>query len=267
MIENIIEFYNVYNDTLGPALRSEKEPVMSENTFVPLYQQIKDDIKSAIEHGKYKPKEQIPTEPELSAEYSVSRVTVRRAVEELCSEGYLVKQQGRGTFVSAPRIHRKFSVSNQVVSFTKTCREYGMLAGAKVAERKIVPVREDEKAFWGCGDDALLLYIQRIRTADGQPVFLENLFMLYHDFKSLMQADWENQSVFELMASVSGYRVAAASRRTIEAVRATSEQSSLLNVPVGEALLHLNCYFVDRENRPICIGRPYYIGSRYMFEI
>ena len=56
---------------------------MSENTFVPLYQQIKDDIKSAIEHGKYKPKEQIPTEPELSAEYSVSRVTVRRAVEEL----------------------------------------------------------------------------------------------------------------------------------------------------------------------------------------
>ena len=151
MIENIIEFYNVYNDTLGPALRSEKEPVMSENTFVPLYQQIKDDIKSAIEHGKYKPKEQIPTEPELSAEYSVSRVTVRRAVEELCSEGYLVKQQGRGTFVSTPRIHRKFSVSNQVVSFTKTCREYGMLAGAKVAERKIVPVREDEKAFWGCG--------------------------------------------------------------------------------------------------------------------
>ena len=69
---------------------------MPENTFIPLYQQIKNDIKSAIEHGKYKPKEQIPTEPELSAEYSVSRVTVRRAVEELCGEGYLVKQQGSG---------------------------------------------------------------------------------------------------------------------------------------------------------------------------
>jgi len=56
---------------------------MPENTLVPLYQQIKEDIKSAIERGKYKPQEQIPTEPELSAEYSVSRVTVRRAVEEL----------------------------------------------------------------------------------------------------------------------------------------------------------------------------------------
>ena len=224
---------------------------MSENTFVPLYQQIKDDIKSAIEHGKYKPKEQIPTEPELSAEYSVSRVTVRRAVEELCSEGYLVKQQGRGTFVSTPRIHRKFSWS----------------AGARVLERKIVPVREDEKAFWSCGDDALLLYIQRVRTADGQPVFLENLFMLYDEFKSLMQADWENQSAFDLIASVSGYRVVTTCRRTIEAVRATAEQSSLLSVPMGEALLHLNCYFVDREDRPLCIGRQYYIGGRYMIEV
>lgn len=240
---------------------------MPENTFVPLYQQIKDDIKSAIKRGTYKPKEKIPTEPELSAEYSVSRVTVRRAVEELCSEGYLVKQQGRGTFVSPPRIHRKFSVSNQAVSFTKTCREYDMVAGAKVTERKIVPVREDEKAFWGCGDDTLLLYIQRIRTADGQPVFLENLFMIYDDFKSLMQADWENQSAFELIASVCGHLVVNTSRRTIESVRATTEQSSMLNVPVGEALLHLNCYFVDRDGRPICIGRQYYVGSRYMIEI
>ena len=134
-------------------------------------------------------------------------------------------------------------------------------------ERKIVPVREDEKTFWGCGDDTLLLYIQRVRTADGQPTFLENLFMPYDEFKSLMQADWENQSAFDLIASVSGYRVVTTSRRTIEAVRATSEQSTLLSVPVGEALLHLNCYFVDRENRPLCIGRQYYVGSRYMLEI
>jgi len=240
---------------------------MSENTFIPLYQQIKDDIKRAIETGKYKPKEKIPAEPELSAEYSVSRVTVRRAVEELCSEGYLVKQQGRGTFVSTPRIHRKFSVSNQAESFTKTCREYGMTAGARVLERKIVPVREDEKEFWNCGDDALLLYIQRLRTADGQPIFLENLFMLYDTFKCLMQADWENRSAFDLMASVCGHLVTNTSHRTIEAVRATAERASLLSVPVGEALLHLNCYFVDQEGRPICIGRQYYVGSRYMIEI
>lgn len=63
----------------------------------PLYQQIYDEIKDAIEKGVYAPKERIPSELELAEQYEVSRITVRRAVEELCSDGYLVKQQGRGT--------------------------------------------------------------------------------------------------------------------------------------------------------------------------
>ena len=67
----------------------------------PLYQQIYDEIKDAIEKGVYAPKERIPSELELAEQYEVSRITVRRAVEELCSDGYLVKQQGRGTFVSS----------------------------------------------------------------------------------------------------------------------------------------------------------------------
>ena len=75
---------------------------INDSAVVPLYQQVKDDIRAAIESGKYKTNEKIPPEPELSAEYSVSRITVRRAVEELCAEGYLVKMQGRGTFVRSP---------------------------------------------------------------------------------------------------------------------------------------------------------------------
>ena len=238
---------------------------MPENTLVPLYQQIKEDIKSAIERGKYKPQEQIPTEPELSAEYSVSRVTVRRAVEELCSEGYLVKMQGRGTFVSTPRIHRKMTGGNRMESFSKTCRDYGMRPGARLLDKKIVPVRDDEKAFWNCDGDALLLYIQRVRTADGQPIFLENLFLPYDGYKSLMAADWNDTSAFAAIAAVRGRRVVDTSRRTIEIARASAEQAQVLNVPLGEPLLFLNCYFVDQDGDPLCIGRQYYVGSRYMF--
>ena len=102
---------------------------INDSAVVPLYQQVKDDIRAAIESGKYKTNEKIPPEPELSAEYSVSRITVRRAVEELCAEGYLVKMQGRGTFVSKPRIHRKFASGRGTASFTETCKEYGMVPG------------------------------------------------------------------------------------------------------------------------------------------
>lgn len=80
----------------------------------PLYQQIYDEIKDAIEKGVYAPKERIPSELELAEQYEVSRITVRRAVEELCSDGYLVKQQA-----AAPLSPRRTSTA----SFTpRRCR-------------------------------------------------------------------------------------------------------------------------------------------------
>ena len=91
----------------------------------PLYQQIYDEIKDAIEKGVYAPKERIPSELELAEQYDVSRITVRRAVEELCSDGYLVKQQGRGTFVSTPHINRQFHAST-LQTFTALCAGNGM---------------------------------------------------------------------------------------------------------------------------------------------
>ena len=91
---------------------------MTNSKSAPLYQQIFEEIKGAIEAGDYVPKERIPSEPELSERYGVSRITVRRAVEELCAEGYLVKQQGRGTFVSTPHINRRLLQYTAARSFT-----------------------------------------------------------------------------------------------------------------------------------------------------
>ena len=71
------------------------------NAETPLYMQLKEAIKAAIKDGTYPDNEKIPTEIELSEHYKVSRITVRRAVEELCQENYLVKRQGKGTFVKS----------------------------------------------------------------------------------------------------------------------------------------------------------------------
>lgn len=144
---------------------------MAGSKVTPLYQQIFEEIKGAIESGEYAPKDRIPSEPELSERYGVSRITVRRAIEELCSEGYLVKQQGRGTFVSMPRINRRLLQYEFARSFTQVCEDNGMKAGAHLVNRLIVPVRSEEAQFLKLSEDALLLYLQRVRTADGQPIF------------------------------------------------------------------------------------------------
>jgi predicted amidohydrolase YtcJ len=85
----------------------------------PLFEQIKEDIKSKIQRGIYSPGAKIPTEVELIAEYDVSRITIRRAVEELCKEGYLEKNQGRGTYVKNKKIFRKIEQLEKKITAQK----------------------------------------------------------------------------------------------------------------------------------------------------
>lgn len=139
--------------------------------------------------------------------------------------------------------------------------------GARLLDRKIVPVREDEKAFFGCSEDDLLLYIKRVRTADGRPIFEENLFFPYQEFKSLMQMEWNDTSAFEIIRGLTGRWPVDTAHRTIEVTRASAEQAQELNVPLGDPLLFLNAYFLDQNGKPLVIGRQYYVGSRYMFEL
>lgn len=243
---------------------------MAVSKNAPLYQQIYDEIKDAIEKGVYKPKERIPAEPELAERYEVSRITVRRAVEELCSDGYLIKQQGRGTFVSAPHINRQFH-ANALQSFTDLCRTNGMVPGAHVLDRQIVPARQNEMEFFGLDKGALLLHIKRLRTADGEPIFEENVFLPFELYRELFTADLEDKSMFAEVERVGGknlgrddFRIDRSRFRMLEAVRATPEQATELAIAPHDPLLNMRVGFVTADDEPVFIGKQYYVGSRYV---
>ncbi len=239
---------------------------MKENNYVPMYQQIKAAIKNSIDDGTYKSREKIPSEPELCHEYGASRITVRRAVEELCNEGYLIKMQGRGTFVSMGRVHRKFTgVATRVRSFTQACQDEGMVAGGKVLERQIVPVRKDEQEFFQLEEDALLVYIQRIRTADGQTMMLESHFFPYNEFRGLLNMDLQDVSLFSKVEEAYGRKFTSSYRSTLEVTKASADIAQKMGIPLNEPLFFLNVYFLDQYEKTLCIGRQYYVGSRYMF--
>lgn len=240
---------------------------MATNKSAPLYQQIYDDIKGAIKDGTYKVDEKIPSEAELSEEYGVSRITVRRAIEDLCSDGYLTKMQGRGTFVGKPHIMRRLSQSKATRSFSEICREAGVTPGAHLIERQIVPVRPDEQEFFGLGPDALLVYVHRVRSADGLGVCDENMFVPYDDGRDLLTLPLEDTSLFDAIEQATGHRPASSEDWNITAVKATTDQASLLGISVGDPLLRTHVSFVDDEGRPVCMGRHYFVGSRYELAI
>ena len=132
------------------------------------YECLRDDLRNKIDSGIYAPGDRIPSENELCKIYSVSRVTVRNAIQGLVEDGLLVKKKGSGTYVSP-----KPTASNSYLigSFTDNCKRGGMVPSTQVKSiRKINPPSSVSEMLGGVGE---VIEVQRIRLANGTPCILE----------------------------------------------------------------------------------------------
>lgn len=236
---------------------------LNEGSLTPLYQQLLDDIKRSIETGEYKYGEKIPSEPELSESYCVSRITVRRAVDELCAEGYLIKKQGKGTYVGQPKIRRKMEAED-AQSFTDVCQNNGMTHSVQVTNIQHVAATQNEIRILGLRPGAMMLYIQRVHCADGEPIMIENNYYPLEKFGFLETENLESGSLFHLLSDKYDINPFGTSSTRIEVVRASVKNAALLHVDVGEPLLYVDVCFKDRDGSNIFLGRQYILGSRYV---
>ena len=237
---------------------------------IPLYQQVIDIIKNEINSGAYKAGARIPNEFELAESYKVGRVTVRRAIEELVQQGYLTKRQGKGTFVNAPKLKRKIRQKGDVQSFTEGCAANDMVPGARLVSRTVVAATHEDAAFFGVEPGCELIVVERVRTADGIPVMLENNAFVLADhpyLQTLANKDLTDNSIFALVAEHSGRAPLKSDPCTVEIALADTQTAPLLEVPVGEPLFYMEAYFTDAGGRPLLLGRQKIVGSRYVFDI
>jgi GntR family transcriptional regulator len=78
---------------------------LERDSHVAMYRQLAQQLRDAILRGRYKADDKLPTEPQLIGRFGVSRITARQAVDALVREGLVVRKQGKGTFVTGPRVH------------------------------------------------------------------------------------------------------------------------------------------------------------------
>ena len=232
----------------------------------PLYARIKETLLADIKSGRYQPGEKIPPEPQLEKIYGGSRITIRRAVTELCQEGVLNKQQGSGTYVSEVLLHRCIVGGKIFEGFTQTCIANGVQPGARVTRCEIIPAGEVERKCLRLPEKSMLLYVQRIRTANQVPIYLENAYMSYDIYADLMQKNLNDTSIFRAMEQVSGRSPAGVAYRSLGVARADDEQAAKLDIALGEPMLLMKVIYTDAKGLPVYIGRQYYVGSRYVFE-
>ncbi|OKP70051.1 GntR family transcriptional regulator [Paenibacillus helianthi] len=237
--------------------------MLNSEKVEPLYIQLKKAVQSAIANGTFNPGDKIPTEIELSATYNVSRITVRKAIEELVSEGYLTKRQGKGTFVNALKIGRKIE---HIISFTAACSANGVSSHSIITERKKIRADQETAERLQIQQGEPVLYIQRKRYAGERPLMLENNYYPFDRFSFLMEENLEG-SVYNLLRDRYQIDPNQPGETVLQITLADEQQAQLLEIPIGQPLFYMNTIIYDQHSQPVHVGKQYIIGDRYQFTL
>ena len=238
------------------------------DSLIPLYQQVIDDIRQGIEDGRYEVGQKIPSESELSELYSVSRITIRRAIEELSASGYLTKKQGKGTYVNPPKIMKKVLQTSPAQSFSSICKAAGRVPGARLIQREVGFPTSREAVLLGIGERVEVMAIRRVRTADGIPISFETLILPLEEFSYLLDEDLNDVSFYETLARHGARKPAGMPMHTwMELIRASNELAELLEVSVGEPLFDEVGVFSDEDGKPLFLGHSRIVASMFCFSM
>lgn len=220
------------------------------------YQALCQSLTAEIESGKLKPNDRLPSENDLAEAYNISRVTVRKALEELEKQGYLTRIQGKGNFVSDTLINKKL---NEIVSFTRSSLLRGELPSTivKVIE-EIKPTPYLMKNLRVSADEPLI-HIQRVRYTNDFPLIYEDSFWI----KSIVgeiSKEAASDSLFHWLKAKN--IIPSNAVQELDAISAGTELAEQLQVNPGFPLLRSLMIFYDQQNRPFELAFNYHRTDR-----
>lgn len=218
---------------------------------------VRSELKRAIIEGEFPPSSKLPNEENLCTRYNVSRITLREAVRGLIEDGYVIRRQGAGTFVTAGPALRNSLDTN--FSYTEYLESTGIRASKKVLEAKRVAADEEVAGELELEPGSDVVVIRRVRIAGRRPAIysIDSLPADIVDAKRDVKAF--SGSLYKLLSS-RGHDVDHA-RTIITPVVATPEIAGILEVGVGEPLQHLRQVDVDGTGRPVMRSLEWHVPS------
>lgn len=166
-------------------------------TRIPLYDRIQRNLADLIMEGRLAEGQALPSEHELADLYGVSRLTVRKAMDELVRQRWLVRKQGVGTFVTAPRI---VSIAPGKFSFTEEMRAIGRRPGSRLLALQVRPATAEIAAHLDLAAGQPVIELRRVRLADDIPILIENCYLSQARFPALEgQRSLESGSLYKFL--------------------------------------------------------------------
>jgi len=235
---------------------SQVLPPLDETSAQPLYQQLQRALRGAIENGIIGPDDALPPERDLAEMLGVSRITVRKAIDELVDDGLLIRKQGSGTFVSN-RVEKNFA---KLTSFSEDMRARGREPRSVWLNRAEGTVTPEESLTLRSSPGTPVFRFHRIRYADDAPMAIEYATVIASCLSSLEAVE---SSLYEALERTGNRPVRALQR--LRAVLLTAEQAKLLKAQEGEAGLLVARVGYLKDGRAVEYSQSYYRGEIYDF--
>lgn len=232
-------------------------------TAVPLYQQLVNRLRSEIDQGIYPPGSKLPTEYQLSQDYHVSRVTVRKALALMADSDEIERKTGNGTYVKERKLRR--NLSGNVSSFTLMCNQMGTKASAKTIRLTYESPTEEQKAQMHLKKNQMVILVERIRYSDQDPVLIERDYFT-EDFAFLFEEDLNHNSIYQLIKQKKGITFTNASR-VIDIVFANAKEARELNLKAGYPLLRISSITQSQDGTIVTTSEQLCVGDKFKLQV
>lgn len=235
--------------------------LIQKTNATPLYQQLKNRIKKEIRTGILKPGDRLPSESQMQKEFGLSRVTVRNAMTELEGEGYIIKVQGKGSFVSESDMLR---LPIGVTSFSEDAKMQGVTLSSKVLKAELEDAVNDlDKEFFNLAEDGKVMVLRRVRYADGVPLIIEENH-LPAKLEEIKNEDLTG-SLYEILMSKYNMHPVNKGRRSVRIIFADKDTAELLDLSQGTPVIESEMCVFDVSGEPIHIVKDIVRGDNDRF--
>lgn len=228
---------------------------------IPLYIQIADELISRIESGSLSPGDQLAPERELSSELNVNRMTLRKALQLLESQGLLERRHGVGNFIAHSRIDRRMET---IFRFSKGVVNRGFTPGTRLINIRLVACGPNLAMDFNIDESDQVYDILRLRLINQEPVMLEGYKIPVQRFPGLHKFDLEGRSIYEILETDFGTQIVR-NRQSLEPIIATKPDAKLLEIKPGDPLMLEKRISYDQQDQPIEFGKDRYRGDRFRF--
>lgn len=236
--------------------------MLEEQNVIPLYKQLMNQLEEKIISGEYEAGKQLLPEIEMAKEFHVSVITVRKALKELMAKGLIERKQGKGTFVSRQKIQKNL---RQTMGFSEMCIMIGAVPGGEMLENTLVKPEASVLEQAGLPKDSQMVYIRRLRSANREPVAIEESYFPLQ-YAQLLNQRFDDNSLFAYLESDFHIRIAYTKKR-IEICRAGKKEAELLKIPDREPLLLVSSLAYTEQNQLVYVGKQYINGERFALYI